>query len=163
MQKAELVKSKIGRNTKLTPELQEEIVRFIEGGNYIETTCHAVGVNKQTFYNWLQRGSNGEQPFLDFLDSIKKAKAKAETQSVSLIRIAGIDNWQAAAWWLERTNWKKWGKKDRLEVKTKKTIESKQVIEFRKEEKNLTSEQRIQLVRFTMKTIKEYSGTNGND
>ena len=162
--------------TKLTPEIQEKIIGYIKAGNYIATACKAVGIYKSTYYRWVQRGTKAlwleekgekvlesEEIYYNFCNSIKKAKAKAEMQSVSLIRIAGIDNWQAAAWWLERTNWKKWGKKDKLEVKTKKTVESKQVIEFRTKEKELTVNTRKQLVEFTMKAIEEYSGSNGNN
>ncbi|GAI79278.1 unnamed protein product [marine sediment metagenome] len=66
--------SNIGKNTKLTPELQEKIIKYIRGGNYVETACNAVGVHKTNFYIWLKRGKAGEEPFLYFLYTIKKMK-----------------------------------------------------------------------------------------
>ena len=99
---------------KLTPELQEQIVKYIKSGNYIETACDAVSINKQTYYNWLERGEKGEQPFLGFLDAIKKAKAEAIMRNVLIIQTAAPKNWQAAGWWLERTCYKLFGRKEQL-------------------------------------------------
>ncbi len=64
---------------------------------------------------------------------------------------------------LERKYPQRWARKDKLEVKTKKTVISKQIIEFRTEEKKLTSIERKQLVRSTMKAIEEHTGSNGSN
>lgn len=103
--------------TKLTPELQEKIIKYIKGGNYIVIACQAVGISEVTYYDWIKRGKAGEEPFLKFLKSIKKAKAEAEIKYVSIVQNVANRSWQAAAWWLERTNWKRWGRKDKLEPK----------------------------------------------
>ena len=49
--------SRRGRPEKLTPKLQDDIVKVIRSGNYIETACAFVGINKTTFYDWLKRGA----------------------------------------------------------------------------------------------------------
>lgn len=149
--------------TKLTPELQKNLIRYIQAGSHIVVACKAVGISEVTFYDWVKRGRAGEELYLKFLKSIKKAQAKTEIRNIAIVQKAAEKNWVAAMTWLERKYPQRWAKKDKLDVRTKKTVESRQVIEFRKEEKKLTSEQRMQLVRFTMKAIKEYSGTNGND
>lgn len=49
------IKKNVGRPTLLTPKLREEIVGMLIAGNYIETVCVLVGINKSTFYKWLKK------------------------------------------------------------------------------------------------------------
>ena len=110
---------------KLTPELKEEIVKYIETGNYIRTACQAVGIGKTTHYIWMERGKKAseleekgkripesEKIYRDYRDAIKKAKAKAVIRNVLVIQAAAKKSWQAAAWWLERAHFKDWGRKE---------------------------------------------------
>lgn len=53
---------------KYSKELTEKICKLLKRGNTITTTCQAIGINKQTFYNWMEKK-------LDFFDAIKKAMA----------------------------------------------------------------------------------------
>lgn len=114
-----------GRPTKLTPELQAEMVNIIRGGNYVETACAYVGLNKSTFYDWMKRGAReldrvkknpkarvrkDEQIYVEFSNAIKKAEAEAEARDVLTIGKAAETQWQAAAWRLERRLPKKWGR-----------------------------------------------------
>ena len=118
-----------GRPSKLTPEIQEEILRVIKSGNYIETACAYVGINKSTFYEWLKRGARekdrvaknprakvrkSEKPYVDFHNAVEKALAQAEIRDVAIIGKAAEENWQAAAWRLERKFPERWGRKDRF-------------------------------------------------
>lgn len=91
---------------KYTPELVEQISRLIEAGNYAVDACMAVGINNDTFYDWLKT-----KP--EFSDTIKKARAKAITMKVTRIEKAGRDgNWQADAWWLERVARARFGREE---------------------------------------------------
>lgn len=112
-------KKKHGRRTKLTPEMQANIVKLIKAGNYVETACNAVGISDVTYYNWLNRGDDGEEPYLSFFKAIKKAEAMGETISIGIITKASLENWQAAAWRLERRNFQKWGRKAQVDVSVK--------------------------------------------
>ena len=118
----------MARPTKLTPKLQDEIIKVIRSGNYIETACAYVGINKSTFYDWLKRGARekdrvaknpkakvrkDEQPFVDFSNEVEKALAHAEIRDVAIIGKAAEENWQAAAWRLERKFPDRWGRKDK--------------------------------------------------
>jgi transposase len=121
------------RPTLLTPERTEKIVALISAGNFAETAALASGISKQTYYNWLARGKaererlnevlNGkprvkEAPYLEFFDSIEKARAEAEARMVVLITKAAQEprTWQAAAWWLERVAPQKYGRINRTEI-----------------------------------------------
>lgn len=122
-----------GRPTKLTPEMQQQIVALLRNGNYVETVCDYVGISKETFYDWLRRGEVGGQRntiYVEFSDAAKKAISAAETIALSEIR-TGVDNWQSRAWFLERRHRDRWGNKQAVEHTTPKgdpfTIEVRHV------------------------------------
>lgn len=104
-----------GRPTKLTPEIQAKIVEALRAGNYIETAAAYAGINKTTLYDWLKRGARDKSgPYHTFSNAVEKAMADAEMRDVLLIANAAKENWQAAAWRLERKYPDKWGRKDRI-------------------------------------------------
>ena len=104
-----------GRPTKLTPELQAKIVEAIAAGNYIETAAAYAGVNKTTLYDWMKRGGRtGKGIYHEFSNAVARALAQAEMRDVLIIGQAAKDNWQAAAWRLERKFPDRWGRKDRI-------------------------------------------------
>jgi len=102
-------------------------------------------ISEVTYYDWIKRGKAGEDPFLKFLKSIKKARAKAVISNVLVIQTAGKKSWQAAAWWLEQTHHKDWGRKESIKLKKEVSLEkkdSKTLQDFLKKEKLLTPEQK---------------------
>lgn len=119
-----------GRPTKWSIELQEAIVDALRKGNYLDAAASMNGVAKQTVYRWMERGRNastmleegaevedGELRYLDFCDAVEKARAIAENRNVQLVQRAAMEGtWQAAAWFLERTNRKHWGRHESVEI-----------------------------------------------
>ncbi|WP_373896370.1 hypothetical protein [Virgibacillus sp. CBA3643] len=120
-----------GRPEKLTPEIEQEIIKVVRSGNYVETACAYVGINKTTFYDWLKRGARekdrlaknhkarmkkDEKKYVEFSNAIEKALAYAEIRDVAIIGQAAEDNWTAAAWRLERKFPDKWGRKDKQSI-----------------------------------------------
>jgi len=106
----------MGRPTKLTPELQQQICNLLAMGNYVAHVCEMVGISERTFYYWQERGEAGEEPFSQFLQAVKKAQAQAVARAVAGIQRAGLDgSWQALAWFLERRYPDMWGRRDRVE------------------------------------------------
>jgi transposase-like protein len=115
--------------TKLNPERQARIVEALAQGNYIETAARYSGITPQGFYKWMNRGlaererlqdgaepNPDETPYVEFVDAVEKARSQAEMRNVGLIQKAAVDGtWQAAAWYLERSYPKRWGRSDRLE------------------------------------------------
>lgn len=108
----------------LTPELSEKICNVLRAGNYIETAANYAGVTRNTFYRWLRRGaraeeaddtSNLEAPYRAFHAAVSESMAAAEIRDVALIAKAATDQWQAAAWRLERRYPEKWGRRERHE------------------------------------------------
>jgi transposase len=107
-----------GRKPKLTKELIELLGTALQNGNYIETACDFVGINRATLYRWLQESEEDDaKPILkDLSDTVRKARAQAEMRNVLRIQKAADDSWQAAAWWLERSQPKKWSKQTNVEL-----------------------------------------------
>jgi transposase-like protein len=81
-------------------------------GNYIETPCLLVGINKSTFYKWLKKAdeSTRSTKYSKFRDAVTKAKAIAEAQDVAILAKHAETNWKAVIRMLERKYPNKWGK-----------------------------------------------------
>ena len=101
---------------ELNPELQNRIITYIKAGSYIETAEAAAGICKDTLYDWLRRGANGEEPFGGFSDAVQRALAEAEIRDLARIDKAAEMQWQAAAWKLERRNPRMWGRREYQEL-----------------------------------------------
>lgn len=139
--------AKVGRKTKLTPKLQEQIVKYIEAGNYAKDACQMVGISERIYEIWNKEGLEIEAKCFDdndekveskwqkltefekakfrFFRSIKKAKSKAVIRNVLNIQKAGRESWTASAWWLERTHFKEWGDKKSVGVRFETPLEIK--------------------------------------
>lgn len=110
-----------GRPTSLTPELHAKIVKMIRQCAYPATAAQAAGVTARTYWNWLQWGEEGREPYAEFFHDIKEARHEAERRLVRRIELASVretkGQWQAAAWILERTRGKSFVRQERVEQK----------------------------------------------
>jgi hypothetical protein len=108
-------KPKIGRPTKLTKEIQQAIVVAIQSCNYTEVAAAYAGIDKATFYRWMERGeSEPDGIYRDFRDAIRKAEAEAEVYATATLRKAMPDTPSAATWFLERKFQERWGRKEQV-------------------------------------------------
>lgn len=116
-----------GRPTLLDESVMATIVDLLERGNTYSATARAAGLHPQTVSDWVARGREliGRDPegldekerlFLEFATRVEKARAIAEVRAVERVRQAGETQWQAAAWYLERSNPGDWGRVQRSEV-----------------------------------------------
>ena len=106
------------RRTKLTPETQAKIVKALRAGNTRRVAMLYANISEPTFYSWMKRGREGEEPFREFLEMVKSAEAHAEVRNVAIIQQAANETWQAAAWWLERKRPDDWGRRQRMDIAT---------------------------------------------
>ena len=104
---------KIGRPTKLTPEVQAKIVLAISGGNYRQVAAEWAGIPPDTLAHWMGRH---REPYLSFRHAVLEAEKMAEIGAVALIMKAAKEDPKHAEWWLERKFHERWGRKDRHEV-----------------------------------------------
>lgn len=109
----------MGRPTKLTPKVQEDIVTAIRAGNYAEIAAKYAGIDESTYYRWMSQGEGEDAPapYKEFRKAVENAKAASEIRNVALIQQAANNGtWQAAAWYLERTAYSRWGRHNKVEV-----------------------------------------------
>ena len=112
-------KAPVGRPSKLTLELQNQICSYLKADNYFETTCWAVGITPKTGYNWLHRGEKEKAGrYHDFYVMVMRAEAEAEIVDIAFIKQGSL-NWQSRAWIRERRSRQRWGRQQ-VEVIEKK-------------------------------------------
>jgi hypothetical protein len=84
------------RSTCYSPELHEEICRYIEAGASYEDACMAAGISDDTLRNWHQWGADGEEPFRTLVEDIRIARAQGRVAAHKTIYQARLHDWRAA-------------------------------------------------------------------
>jgi hypothetical protein len=119
--------------SKLTPEVQGEVVKALLGGSPPEAACAYAGIQRSTYYEWLKRGraalsdANGnaaqvveENPYAGFVVAVDHALSRFITGTVATIGAAGRTrsegDWRALAWLLERRFPGLFGQRTRHEI-----------------------------------------------
>jgi len=108
-----------GRPCLLTYELQGRMVEIISAGNYRCTASVLAGITDETAGVWNTQGEKDAAAglttkFSEFSAAIKQARQVGVAYATRQVRAAMPNHWNAAAWWLERTDPKSWGRRDRL-------------------------------------------------
>ena len=101
----------MSRPLKLTKEVEKRLAYALELGTTYKLAFQYAGICYKTFRNWMKRGENyslkpGHPPekdkYVHFLHHIKKSSAVGAIEMLKIIKKAAPENWQAAAWMLER-------------------------------------------------------------
>ncbi len=103
----------VGRPSKLDEHTTDKILEVLRVGGYVETAAQVAGVSRATFHAWMERGDPdgtkvADEPFREFRRRVDNARAEGEQASVALIRRAGVTDWKAVAWLLERQFPERW-------------------------------------------------------
>jgi len=119
--------SQVGRQTKLTKELANDLYDYIRKGCTHKAAYMACGVSNQTFYNWINWGKAGKSPeYIEFFDTIKKAEGEAyAAHSVNVTKIAAKGNITGSIYWLQNRHPDEWQDKRNHEVKQEIVIKDK--------------------------------------
>ena len=103
-------------NVKYNEEIKNLIIDAISKGAKNKDACLIAGLSEATFYEWLKEknsdGTPNEYFKSDLSEAIKKAEALRRTAMANRILLASETNWQAGAWYLERTDYETYGRKD---------------------------------------------------
>ena len=89
------------------------MIPFIEKGNYIETVCQAHGINKATYYRWIERGERTKRGiYCDFCNAVRDAEARAEQKLIEEWREKLKESPTNYKDFLERRYPERWSKKE---------------------------------------------------
>lgn len=119
-----------GRKTILSPELIKDFTDTLRICATLADSASYHGISEATVHNWIRRGKEleaelventreltvSEQLFVTFFVEVEKARAEARIRAVGKIKSAMDGNWQAAAWYLERSRPQEWGRISRTEI-----------------------------------------------
>jgi len=111
--------TKVGaRDKREDPQVIEALTKALKAGCTKKDACSLASISEQTFYRWMREGESAEESTTpwQFCESIKKAIAEARARNVTIIQKHAVNNWTAAAWWLERSDPESWGKRDKVEM-----------------------------------------------
>ena len=132
------VSKKTGKRRKANPHAIKpsqirKICDLIRAGNYVKPSVLAVGVNYNTFLDYMKKGKKMIRPYDEYYQMVEQAKAEFETGAVSTISDSGKEgNVGAYMWMLPRMFPKRWQTTQRIEAEVDNT-------------------QKIELVRYTDK------------
>lgn len=113
--------SKRGRQLQEpTRKLVRQIFNLVKIGNYPEVVCKALGIRYAVFVAWTKRGiadllKEKDTIFAMFVAAVDAGVAQDEIASMNLIT-RRVNNWQALAWKLERSKFKRWGQRTAIGV-----------------------------------------------
>lgn len=107
----------MGRQTKLTPAVQDRICAAIKAGNYLKAAAGAGGITERSLYLWLSRGSEERAgKYRALYDQVQEAEAEAERLLVEHWQAHTPEDWRASAEFLSRRFPERWGNKAKLDV-----------------------------------------------
>lgn len=121
------VSKKTGKRKKakpyaIKPSQIKKICNLIRAGNYVKPSVLAVGVNYNTFIDYMRKGKKGIRPYDEYYRDVEMAKAGFETDAVSKISESGADgNIGAYMWMLPRMFPKRWQSTQRIEAEVDNT------------------------------------------
>lgn len=97
----------------LDDDTLDRLATMLRAGNYVTVAARAVGVAPDRLAEWLERGASSdpdERSFVELRERLDRARADAEVRHVALVAAAAAENWQAAAWLLERQYPDRWSR-----------------------------------------------------
>jgi hypothetical protein len=71
----------MGRRSKLTPETQAAIVKWIRKGAFDYIAAEAAGIDESTFRRWMRAGENGNAKYRPFHTAVRQARADARREA----------------------------------------------------------------------------------
>ncbi len=89
-------KKKVGRKTKLVPQVTDKLFEALELGATRRAACAYAGISESTLYEWID-------DFPEFLESCTRAEDSAEMGFTRVIQQCAMNgDWKAAESWLKR-------------------------------------------------------------
>lgn len=104
--------------TKYNPDTVKKFMSSIEAKTGRVRACKNANIDYQTFLDWINPEHSNHR--VEFLELLKKTEAMVASENEDYAVLCIIskmkEQWPAAAWWLERTNPEKYGRRDAYNV-----------------------------------------------
>lgn len=106
---------RVGRPSKLEPNVQKILENAIAKGASIQAACSMAGIAKSTYFNWMaqareDREAGRQSEYSEFLDQVDTSRAEQILRLHRKIYNAGMNgSWRAAAWMLAMINPERYG------------------------------------------------------
>lgn len=115
---------------RLTPERHKAIVEAVAKGMPRKFTAALAGISESSLYRWLATGRAATEDCAEsqLWESIKAAESRCMEHCLEIIGEAGINQWQAAAWLLERRHPKHFGRDADVVVRLKKLLKELEAV-----------------------------------
>lgn len=116
-------KNKGGRPSKKTPDVVQKLERAFEDGSTITEACHTAGIERQTYYNWL----DDDDEFFDRMDRAQEyPDAIAKMNIVRSIKREAKEEIEPenSKWWVERKLKREFSKRQELTGEEGKDLSS---------------------------------------
>jgi hypothetical protein len=78
----------MARPSKLTDKTQAKIVACVEKGATVADACAVSGVSETAFYEWMQRGREGDTGYAEFADAVTRAREAAKVTAIETLHSA---------------------------------------------------------------------------
>ena len=90
--------------SRLTRATIDDLASFIAAGLSQSDACHLAGVAPSTLARWLKQATDLEEPGImgELAAAMDRAKAEFKNKHIQGIEAAGLKDWRARAWLLER-------------------------------------------------------------
>jgi len=106
-----------GRKPLLTKEREETLVDLLQRGGFIEASCRAVGITRETFYAWKAQGrADPESIYGKFLEKVEDAVAFHEARAVTVISNEADTNAEVMLKFMRIRHRKRWSETNRTEL-----------------------------------------------
>lgn len=90
----------------------QRMLEAIASGMKRSPAYRLAGIATTTFYDWMAKGKDPtHEPYASFRRNLLVAEAAIVEQMTDMVMTHAVDDWKAAAWWLERVHPKTFGKR----------------------------------------------------
>ncbi|MEM1349833.1 MAG: hypothetical protein AAGI01_14825 [Myxococcota bacterium] len=86
----------MGRPTKLTPDLQEKLLKAVESGHSDTYAAASVGISRYTLMLWKLRGREGDPEFFNFFNRYTRAHESRRLTLETAVRADAAENGELA-------------------------------------------------------------------
>jgi hypothetical protein len=74
-----------GRKTLLNPALTKRICKLLAEGSAIKSACILCDVGERTYYDWQDRGQNGEEPYATWFVAVTRAREQHKARLIAVV------------------------------------------------------------------------------